>query len=84
MKKCDKKEIMDWFNSKLKNNNNTSLLTSEITPLGGTLDMMYSEKCHKDASFVYLDIEEVPTFNFPSITEAIMRYGRILRKKSRV
>jgi hypothetical protein len=70
MKKCNKKEIMDWFNSKLKNNN-TSLLTSEITPLGGTLGMMYSEKCHKDASFVNLGIEEVPTFNFPALPKLL-------------
>ncbi len=70
MKKCNKKEIMDWFNSKLKNNN-TSLLTSEITPLGGTLGMMYSEKCHKDASFVNLGIEEVPTFNFSALPKLL-------------
>ena len=62
--------VKDVINNRLKNKN-TLLLTSEITPLGRTPYMKYNDKCHKDASFVNLGIEEVPTFNFSALPKLL-------------
>ena len=86
MKKRNKKEIIEWcdskkftpkdnfvkdmINNRLKNKN-ALLLSSEITPLGGTKYSDLWDKCHKDASFVNLGIEEVPTFNFPALPKLL-------------
>ena len=86
MKKRNKKEIIEWcdgkkftpkdnfvkdmINNRLKNKN-ALLLSSEVNTLGGTKYSDLWDKCHKDASFVNLGIEEVPTFNFPALPKLL-------------
>ena len=66
--------IKDMVKNKLKNNNNL-LLSGEVKPLGANIGMLYNEKYDKNISTIKLNVEKIPTFNFPALPKLL--YGMI-------